>query len=92
MFVMTEKHFPEHKQDNIESKLYKIVLYNDDINTFDYVIEMLVHYCNHSIMQAEQCALITHYKGKTVIKTGAYKKLEPIASALLENGLSVEIE
>jgi len=89
---MTEKHLPQQETQNIETKIYKIILYNDDFNTFDYVIDMLMRYCNHTLDQAEQCALLTHYKGKSVVKKGTYDKLKPIATALLDHGLSVEIE
>ena len=89
---MTEKHLPKHESQKIETKLYKVVLYNDDVNTFDFVIDMLMRYCDHTLNQAEQCALLTHYKGKSIVKKGTYDKLKPIASALLDHGLSVEIE
>ncbi len=89
---MTEKHSPEQKHHEIETELFKMVLYNDDVNSFDFVINMLMRYCKHTQHQAEQCAMITHFKGKSVVKKGTYKKLEPIASVLLEHGLSVEIE
>ncbi len=89
---MTEKHSPKEKQQNTETQLYKIVLYNDEVNTFDFVIDLLMRYCDHNLFQAEQCAMLTHYKGRSVVKKGDYQKLEPIASALLEHGLSVEIE
>ena len=89
---MIEKHLSTEKFQNIETKLYKIVLFNDDVNTFDFVIDMLMRYCNHTLNQAEQCALITHYNGKSIVKKGTYDKLKPIALALLEHGLSVEIE
>jgi ATP-dependent Clp protease adaptor protein ClpS len=89
---MTEKHSPEHVHKNKETKLNKIVLYNDEVNTFDFVIEMLMRYCEHDLYQAEQCAMMTHYKGKSVVKKGAFDKLEPIASTLLNKGLSVELE
>ena len=89
---MIEKHLSKEEFQNIETKLYKIVLFNDDVNTFDFVIDMLMRYCNHTLDQAEQCALITHYKGKSIIKKGTIDKVKPIAIALLENGLSVEIE
>ena len=89
---MTEKQSPEQKQHYSEGELNKIVLYNDDINTFDFVIEMLMRYCDHNLYQAEQCAMLTHHKGKSIVKKGAYEELEPVASALLDKGLSVEIE
>ena len=88
---MTEKYSPEQKQHHDESELNKIVLFNDDVNTFDYVINLLMRYCEHNLYQAEQCAMLTHYKGKSVIKKGTYEELEPIASTLLDKGLSVEI-
>ncbi|WP_159021572.1 ATP-dependent Clp protease adaptor ClpS [Formosa sp. L2A11] len=69
----------------------EIVLYNDDVNSFDHVIETLIAVCGHTSEQAEQCSIIVHYKGKCTVKTGAYKDLEPQCSKLLEAGLSAEI-
>ena len=74
-----------------EERLNEIVLFNDDVNTFDHVIESLVAICNHTHEQAEQCALLVHYKGKCIVKTGSYDELEPLCSRLLEVGLSAEI-
>lgn len=70
----------------------EIILYNDDVNTFDHVIETLVKVCNHEWLQAEQCALLVHYKGKCAVKTGSYDELKPQCSALLDAGLSAEIQ
>ena len=69
----------------------EIVLYNDDVNTFDHVIETLIYACDHTSEQAEQCSLIVHYKGKCTVKTGEYKDLKPRCSMLLEAGLTAEI-
>jgi ATP-dependent Clp protease adaptor protein ClpS len=69
----------------------KIVLYNDDVNTFDHVIDTLIHVCKHSSEQAEQCAILVHYKGKCTVKTGQYDELKPQCTQLLEAGLSAEI-
>ena len=69
----------------------EIVLHNDDVNTFDHVIDTLVYACEHTPEQAEQCAIIVHYKGKCTVKTGAYDDLEPRCSLLLQAGLSAEI-
>jgi ATP-dependent Clp protease adaptor protein ClpS len=74
-----------------EGHLNEIVLFNDEVNTFDHVIETLVHVCNHSYEQAEQCSLLVHYKGKCTVKTGVYEELEPQCSQLLKAGLSAEI-
>ncbi|MDW5290435.1 ATP-dependent Clp protease adaptor ClpS [Formosa sp. PL04] len=73
------------------NKENEIVLYNDEVNTFDYVIDTLVYVCEHTPEQAEQCSLIVHYKGKCTVKTGPYKELESRCSRLLEAGLSAEI-
>ncbi|SCX93450.1 ATP-dependent Clp protease adaptor protein ClpS [Nonlabens sp. Hel1_33_55] len=70
----------------------KIVLFNDEVNTFDHVIDMLVEACDHTAIQAEQCSLIVHYKGKCNVKTGEYSDLEPRCSMLLEAGLTAEIQ
>jgi ATP-dependent Clp protease adaptor protein ClpS len=69
----------------------EIVLYNDDVNTFDHVIDTLIMVCNHSAEQAEQCAILVHYKGKCTVKTGSFDELKPQCSQLLEAGLSAEI-
>ncbi|MBE99839.1 ATP-dependent Clp protease adaptor ClpS [Flavobacterium coralii] len=69
----------------------EIVLYNDDVNTFDHVIDTLIRVCDHTPEQAEQCSIIVHYKGKCTVKTGEYKELEPQCTQLLEAGLSAEI-
>ncbi len=74
-----------------EQKNNEIVLFNDDVNTFDHVIDTLVHACEHTPIQAEQCAWIVHYKGKCTVKTGSYEELEPRCSLLLDAGLSAEI-
>lgn len=71
---------------------YELILYNDDFNTFEHVINCLVKYCKHEITQAEQCAWIVHYKGKCLIKKGDYSFLEPMCTALLDSGLSAQIE
>ena len=70
---------------------HEIILYNDDINTFDHVIKTLIAVCEHTSQQAEQCAMIVHYNGKCAVKTGSYKELEPKCSRLLDAGLSAEI-
>ena len=69
----------------------EIVLYNDDVNTFDHVIETLIQVCSHTSLQAEQCALLVHYKGKCTVKTGSFDELKPQCSQLLDAGLSAEL-
>jgi ATP-dependent Clp protease adaptor protein ClpS len=74
-----------------ETMLNEIVLFNDDVNTFDFVIDSLIEVCDHTLEQAEQCTILVHYKGKCTVKTGEYKELEPRCTRLLEKGLSAEI-
>ncbi|CAM3444295.1 Ribosomal protein L11 methyltransferase [Flavobacterium longum] len=69
----------------------EIIIYNDDVNTFDHVIETLIRVCNHTSEQAEQCSIIIHYTGKCTVKTGPLKELVPQCTQLLEAGLSAEI-
>ncbi len=87
-----EKVSPELDLEVLELEENKIVLYNDEVNTFDHVIDMLVAACDHTPIQAEQCSMIVHYKGKCKVKTGSYDDLKPRCSKLLEAGLTAEIE
>ena len=73
-------------------KKHKIILYNDDHNTFIHVINCLVKYCKHDNLQAEQCATIVHHNGKCSVKEGEYNWLKPICTALTDQGLSAQIE
>ena len=68
-----------------------IVLFNDDVNTFDHVVETLIRVCGHTLEQAEQCSIIVHYKGKCTVKTGSYEELKPRCTQLLQADLSAEI-
>lgn len=76
--------------EEIEEK--KIVLFNDEVNTFDFVIESLINVCGHEPIQAEQCTVIVHFKGKCEVKQGSFEKLEPMCTALLDRGLTAEIQ
>ena len=75
----------------LESNENQIVLYNDDVNTFDHVINTLIHACEHTPEQAEQCSLIVHYKGKCTVKTGVFEELKPRCTMLLDAGLTAEL-
>jgi len=87
------------KQTNIDELIKEliepskaIILYNDDINTFENVIDCLIKYCKHNNEQAEQCAMLVHYNGKCDVKNGSFDDLLPIYTALLDNKLKVIIE
>lgn len=74
-----------------EKKLNELVIYNDDFNTFAYVIDTLIRVCGHDPLQAEQCTLMIHYNGKCSVKRGEFKKLRPLCDNILERGLTAEI-
>lgn len=88
--------FPETEEEievEIENGISNvIILYNDDHNTFDHVIESLVQVCEHSEIQAEQVAWIVHTKGKCDVKHGSFEKLQPLCKNLQSRGLSAVIE
>lgn len=74
-----------------EDSSHVIILHNDEVNTFDFVIECLIEICEHTLEQAQQCTFLVHYKGKCEVKTGSLEKLIPLNNALLRKGLSSEI-
>lgn len=94
---MITNHYPEteelveHDVITKGDELNIIILFNDHVNTFEWVIECLMKYCGHDSLQAEQCAHIVHFNGKCSVKTGSFEKLKPICETLLEKGLSVEL-
>lgn len=69
-----------------------LIVWNDEVNTFDWVIETLVDVCGHSAEQAEQCAYIIHYQGKYAVKNGSYDDLKPQCDAITERGIGATIE
>lgn len=71
---------------------YSLVVWNDEVNTFDHVIETLVDVCGHTEEQAEQCSLIVHYKGKCSVKQGDYDTLKPMCDAITDRGIGATIE
>ena len=86
-----EQHLEDLLVADAVQKQNEIVLYNDDVNTFDHVIDTLIYACEHTPEQAEQCSIIVHYKGKCTVKTGSLSELKPRCSMLLDAGLSAEI-
>lgn len=69
-----------------------LVLYNDDSNTFDYVMEVLVEICDHSLTQAEQCATITHFKGRCEVRTGTLTAMKELRYQLISRGLKATVD
>jgi ATP-dependent Clp protease adaptor protein ClpS len=71
--------------------LMDLVVFNDDVNTFDHVIKTLIRVCKHTNEQAEQCTLIIHYKGKCTVKNGTFDFLRPFRDAICEVGIDAKI-
>ncbi len=78
--------------DSIEVHPYRLIVHNDEINTFDWVIDSLIDVCKHTRLQAEQCAYIIHYKGKYTVKEGEENVLIGMRSALVERGIGATVE
>jgi len=90
--MVKEKVKPRNEKSIDENTLMKLVLFNDDFNTFQFVINTLIELCDHDEISAEQCALIAHYKGKCEIKSGTYEELKPIKDEMINRKLTVEIK
>ena len=71
---------------------YHLIVWNDDVNTFDWVIETLVAVCRHTHEQAEQCAILIHFQGKYAVKEGSYEELEPMCTAITDRGINATVE
>lgn len=69
-----------------------LIVWNDDVNTFEWVIETLIDVCGHSPEQAEQCSYFIHYKGKYAVKNGEYDELKPMCDAITERGIGATVE
>tara|TARA_B100000674_G_scaffold498920_1_gene540401 strand:- start:6743 stop:7030 length:288 start_codon:yes stop_codon:yes gene_type:complete len=90
-----EKLVEPKKRFDIKEKIVEqsdLIIYNDDVNTFEFVIESIIKICEHSSIQAEQCTWIIHHNGKCSVKRGAVDKLKPMAEAFLNRGISAVIE
>jgi len=71
---------------------FSLIVWNDEVNTFEWVIQTLMEVCGHSLEQAEQCAMIIHTKGKYAVKRGSYDELKPQCDAITERGIGATIE
>ena len=69
-----------------------LIVWNDEVNSFDWVIQTLIEVCSHSVEQAEQCSMIIHTKGKYGVKDGGYDFLKPMCDAITERGIGATIE
>jgi ATP-dependent Clp protease adaptor protein ClpS len=71
--------------------VFDLVVFNDDVNTFEHVIRTLIKVCDHTPEQAEQCTLLIHYKGKCTVKNGSFDELRPLREAICEAGIDAKI-
>jgi ATP-dependent Clp protease adaptor protein ClpS len=71
---------------------FQLIVWNDNVNTFDWVIETLMEVCSHTYEQAEQCAYIIHFKGKYAVKEGSYEELKPMCDAITDRGIGATVE
>ena len=92
MSAKIEKKSFEEKADNSSMEKYSLLIYNDDIHSFDYVIESLIEICEHSDVQAEQCTIIAHYKGYSEVKTGSENIVKEMHIGLINKGLKASIK
>jgi ATP-dependent Clp protease adaptor protein ClpS len=83
-----------HGADTLDTILFNhnLIVWNDEVNTFEWVIETLVKVCRHSPEQAEQCAYIIHFQGKYAVKNGDYETLKPLCDAITDRGINATIE
>ena len=73
-------------------KTYQIIVWNDEVNTFEWVIETLIEVCGHTEEQAEQCAMLIHTRGKYAVKNGSYPKLKPQCDSITDRGINATLE
>ncbi len=92
MTMTKQKPNPGNQTHNQQENMLDLILYNDDVNTFEFVIETLIEVCQHNPEQAEQCALLAHMKGRCPVKNGAADMLMPMKSEMNMRGLIATIE
>ena len=86
-----EEQLLEVEENVVEEDLCDLVVFNDDVNTFEHVINTLIKVCKHSVEQAEQCTMLIHYKGKCVVKHGSFTELRPMCESILDAGITATI-
>lgn len=89
--MKTEKSHKEKKKSKVSDST-NLVIYNDDVNTFEFVTQTLIDVCMHLPEQAEQCTLIIHYKGRCVVRSGGFSDLKPMCHEILNRGLTASLE
>jgi ATP-dependent Clp protease adaptor protein ClpS len=89
-----EKQAPQWETavDTLTEDPFHLIVWNDEVNTFEWVIETLMEVCGHSHEQAEQCAYIIHFRGKYAVKQGSFEDLSPLRDAITERGIGATVE
>jgi ATP-dependent Clp protease adaptor protein ClpS len=90
--MVKEKWLPESELSTLVEPESCLIVWNDDVNTFDWVIETLMEVCGHNSEQAEQCALLVHNLGKYAVKNGPFELLKPQCEAITDRGINATIE
>jgi ATP-dependent Clp protease adaptor protein ClpS len=78
--------------ENDVSENHDLIVWNDEVNSFDHVINTLVEVCKHTKTQAEQCTMLIHYKGKCAVKKGSFDYLRPMAEAIIDRGIQATVD
>ena len=76
----------------LDSSRYALIVWNDDVNTFEWVIKTLIEVCKHEPEQAEQCAILIHFTGKTDVKRGSFEELITMCEAIIDRGIGATVE
>lgn len=93
MLTIPEQEVIEEKKSNtLNDALHNLIIWNDDVNTFDWVIKALIEICHHSPEQAEQCTILIHFKGKYAVKKGDFDTLKPMREGLIDWGINATID
>jgi ATP-dependent Clp protease adaptor protein ClpS len=90
--MVKEKQKPVNEEFGLIDSVRELILFNDETNSFDFVIETLIEVCEHEKLQAEQCAYIAHYTGKCGVKSGVVGELKPKFDEMTRRGLTVSID
>jgi ATP-dependent Clp protease adaptor protein ClpS len=94
-FIKNQEQFSNQDETDILTSVEEtcsLIVWNDEVNTFEWVIETLIEVCGHSYEQAEQCSYIIHFRGKYAVKKGSYDELKPQCDAITERGINATIE
>ena len=77
--------------ETVDTEVYNLVVFNDEVNTFEYVIDTLIEVCEHTPEQAEQCTVLIHHKGKCTVKNGGFEELAPLRNEICRRGIAAEV-